>query len=78
MGKKLDPQTLNDNFSRSDWENLIDSWIIGKNAERDREIMKQRMILGKRFSDLAEEFDLSIRQVQNIVYHRMDTLIKHI
>ena len=47
-------------ISRSELEHLIDEWIIGRNAERDRKIMKRRLIDGVIFDDLAEEFELSV------------------
>lgn len=36
--------------------------------ERNREILKRRLIDGRTYEQLAEEFDLSPRQVENIVY----------
>ena len=59
-------------------EHLIDEWIIGRNAERDRKIMKRRLIDGVIFDDLAEEFELSVRQTKNIVYKCEERLFKHI
>ena len=47
---------------------LIDHHINGRNAERNRKILKRRFIDGIYYEPLAEEFDLSVRQVQNIVY----------
>ena len=32
--------------SRTELENVIDEWIVGRNAERNREILKRRMIDG--------------------------------
>ena len=55
----------NNDLSRSQWENLIDEWIFN---ERDRAILKRRLLDGKTFEQLAEEFDLSVRHVKNIVY----------
>jgi len=65
-------------LSRSDWETLIDEWIVGKHAERDRAILKRRLLDGICFEPLAEEFDMSTRQIQNIVYRGMQRLIRHI
>lgn len=42
----------------------IDRWV---HAERDRKIMKRRMIDGICFEPLAEEFQLSDRHVKRIV-----------
>ena len=54
--------------SRSEIETSIDEWIIGRNAERNRAILKRRLIDGIKYEQLAEEFDLSVRQVKNVVY----------
>lgn len=56
------------NLSRSEIENLIEENIIGRNAERNRRITYRRIIDGILFEKLAEEFDLSVTQVKNIVY----------
>ena len=52
-------------ISNSELEKLIDEWIHSK---RDREILKRRLIDGIIYEDLAEEFDMSVRQIKNIVY----------
>ena len=65
------------NYSRSEIERLADEWIVGRNAERDRKILKRRLLDGITFDRLAEEFDLSVRQVKNIVYRREDELFCH-
>ena len=52
----------------------IDEWI---KSERDRRIMKRRLIDGICFEPLAEEFDMSVRQVKNIVYKCEKLLFKH-
>lgn len=63
---------------RSVIEHLIDEWIIGKNSERDRAILKRRLLDGICYEPLAEEFDLSVRQTKNIVYKSEMRLFKHI
>lgn len=54
-----------ENLSRSEIEYLIDGWIFN---ERDRAVLKRRLLDGIKYEALAEEFDLSVRQVKNIVY----------
>ncbi len=54
---------------------LIDEWI---HNERDRSIMKRRLIDGIVYERLAEEFDLSVKQVKRIVYKNQDKLFRHI
>lgn len=56
---------------------LIDEWIVGRNAERDRKILKRRLVDGLTYEKLAEEFDMSVRQISNIVYKRQDVLFRH-
>ena len=62
-------------MSRSEINNVIDEWIF---KERDRKILKRRLLDGICYEPLAEEFDLSVRQVKNIVYKSEEKLFKHI
>jgi len=64
-----------ENISNSQISHLIDEWI---KSERDRNILKRRLIDGICFEPLAEEFELSVRQIKNIVYKSEAILIKHI
>lgn len=59
-------------LDRYQWEALIDRWIFN---ERDRAILKRRLLDGICFEPLAEEFNLSVRQVQKIVYKAQSKLI---
>lgn len=65
-------------LSRTDIERLINEWVIGRNAERNRSILKRRLLDGITYERLAEEFDLSVRQTKTIVYKGEETLFKHI
>lgn len=64
-------------LSKSEWNQMIDEWIIGRNAERDRQIIRRRLLDGITFERLAEEFDLSTQRVQEIVYHTQVVLFQH-
>lgn len=44
---------------------MIDEYIFN---ERDRNILKRRLLDGITYERLAEEFDMSVRQIKNIVY----------
>ena len=46
-------------------------------SERDRRILARRLIDGITFERLAEEFDMSVRQIQNIVKKQESFLFKH-
>lgn len=67
-----------DNFSKSEIDKLIDEWVIGKNAERDRSIIRRRLFDGITFEKLAEEFDLSVRQTKNITYKYERKIFSHL
>lgn len=52
------------NVSCSEWDSLIDEWVFN---ERNRSILKRRIIDGLTYENLAEEFDMSVRQIKKIV-----------
>ena len=56
------------NLSASEINRRIDEWILGRHAERNRKILRRRLIDGICYEPLAEEFDMSVRQIKNIVY----------
>lgn len=64
------------NMTYSEIEHAINERIVGKNAERDRAILRRRLLKGVTFERLAEEFDLSVRQVYNIVYKRESKIFR--
>ena len=65
-------------FCRAEWEGLIDQWIIGRNAERDRAMLKRRLLDGVKYESLAEEFDLSVQRVQAIIYKKQSKIFSKI
>ncbi len=62
-------------LSRSQWENLIDEWVF---SERDRAILKRRLLDGITFEILADEFNLSVPQTKTIVYKSQTRIFKHL
>ena len=52
------------NISNTRLSECIDEWVKG---ERDRKIMKRRLIDGICLEPLAEEFDLSVQHISAIV-----------
>lgn len=65
----------NVDIPRSEWEKLIDEWIF---SERDRAILKRRLLDGICYEPLAEEFNLSVQQTKHIVYRMQNKLFKKI
>ena len=60
---------------RSGWERIIDEWIF---SERDRKILKRRLLDGITHEKIAEEFDMSVRQIKYIVKDGVTKLSKKI
>lgn len=68
-----------EHLSRSELEHAIDEWVIlRRHSERNREILKRYMLDGICFEPLAEEYGMSVRQIQNIVYKTQEQLFKHL
>ena len=67
-----------ENISNSELCGSIDEWIKGRNAERNRAILKRRLIDGICYEPLAEEFNLSVRHVKDIVYKNEYKIYRHI
>ena len=62
-------------YSSTELNTAIDEWILN---EKHRAILKRRLIDGICFEPLAEEFDMSPRQVKRIVYKSQEVLFRHI
>ena len=58
-------------YTNSQMSSLIDEHI---HSERDRAILKRRLIDGICFEPLSEEFSMSVRQIQKIVYKEQERL----
>ena len=61
-------------YTAFDIENAIDCYIVGKNAERNRQILKSRFIDGLTYEKLAEKYELSVSQIKWIIY-RLETIV---
>ena len=62
-------------YSSTELNEAIDEWILN---EKHRAILKRRLIDGICFEPLAEEFDMSVRQVKRIVYKSQEVLFRHL
>lgn len=45
----------------------MEQWIIGRRSERDRAIFYDHLFRGITYEEIAEKFDMSPRQIQNII-----------
>lgn len=62
-------------YTNSQMRTLIDEHI---HNERDRAILKRRLLDGVLFEPLAEEFGLSVQRVKVIVYKAQEKLLKNL
>lgn len=62
-------------YTNPEIRKVIDDYI---HSERDRKILVRRFIDGVCYEPLAEEFDLSVRQVKNIVYKYENVIFEHL
>lgn len=64
-----------ENVGNSEIAYLIDEWI---KSERDRAILKSRLIDGLTYGELADKYALSERRLKTIIYKAEDYLFRHI
>lgn len=62
-------------YTNSEISKVIDEYL---HSQRDRAVLKRRLIDGICYEPLAEEFDLSVRQIQSIVYRGEDIIFSHL
>ena len=64
-----------DELSNSELASFIDEWV---RKERDREMLKDRLINGMLYEPLAEKYNLSVRYTQQVIYKASEQLFKHV
>lgn len=62
-------------YSNSEITKVINEYI---HHERNRKILLRRYVDGICIEPLAEEFNLSVKQVKNIIYRNEDVIFKHL
>ena len=60
-------------YTNSQIRRIIEDFI---HSERDRKILTRRLIDGITFEKLAEEQEMSVRQIKNIVYRNEEILFR--
>lgn len=64
-----------EDITNSQIEHEIDEWI---HSERDRKILKRRLIDGICYEPLADEMGMSVRQIKSIISKAESKLFKHL
>ena len=65
----------NVDIPRSEWEKLIDEWIF---SEEHRSMLKRNLLDGWTYEHIADEFDMSSRQIARVIPKLQEQLFKHI
>ncbi len=70
-------------LNRDQYDHAIDQWILGRNAERDRVILRIYLFDGITFEQMQRRLDeqnypLSIDQIKKVVRKRKEELFRHI
>ena len=62
-------------YETDEVSNAIDQWI---HSERDRKILKRRLIDGICYEPLADEMQMSVRQIKDVISKCEWILFRHI
>ena len=57
---------------------VMDQWIIGRRAERDKAIYADHLFRGLTYEEIAEKFDMSSRQIQTIIHSCEAKVFSHL
>lgn len=64
-------------YSKSELLNLIDEWVIGLNATRNKEIITDKLINGLSIPQIAEKYNLSETRVKTVIRTFKRTVEEH-
>lgn len=76
--KEFDMDKLIKGYSKSQLNEAIEEWIIGRNAVRNREILKKKLVDGISYMAIADEYDLSLKRTKTIVREGTHIIIEHL
>ena len=65
-----------DELSNSELSKMIDENIRGLKAVRNRKVLKDRLINGLLYREIADKYNLSIDRAQKIVYRLQEQIFK--
>lgn len=64
-------------YPKSELEHLIDEWVIGLNADRNKQIITDKLIRGLTIAQIAEKNDLSETRVKTVIRTFKRTIDAH-
>lgn len=66
------------NLSKDDFYRVIDTYLIGFRAERNKKILEDFEIKGMTYEEIAAEYEMSVSQIKKIVKNSMDYLSEQV
>jgi DNA-directed RNA polymerase specialized sigma24 family protein len=66
------------NIPSSKVEDIIDEFIRGHKADRNRCMLKDKLIDGLTYEEIAERYEMSVRQVKTIIYEKTQIIVSHL
>lgn len=59
-------------------ENAIDEYVKGFKADRNKVMLKEKLLSGMTYEEIAEVHDMSVRQVKNIISNTAQMIVPHL
>lgn len=74
---------MKEDLNRDQYDHAIDQWILGRNAERDRLILRIYLFDGITYEQMQRRLDdlnypLGIDQLKKVIRKRKAELFKHV
>lgn len=66
-----------DDLTKSEIVYIIENRVVGRNAERNQKILYDKLIRGYTYDRIAEDYQLSVVQIKNIIYKHKKLFEKH-
>lgn len=65
-------------LTNSQLTNIIDEYVRGFKADRNKSMLKSKLITGMTYEEVAEEYDMSVRQVKYIISNTLQMIVTHL
>ena len=66
------------NIPNSEVEKAIDEYVKGFKADRNKVMLKEKLLSGMTYEEIAELHDMSVRQVKNIISNTAQMIVPHL
>lgn len=54
-------------YSRSQIENLIEEWVIGRNSHRNKQIIRDGILEGLSLKNMSDKYGLSETRIKTVI-----------